>query len=118
MKDLKNATIEEMDAMSIIPSLDEEENVVLDPDNYWEEYGIRFYKKPLKINFGYWACSTIGCKSLAVDKHNKGIIYVFANALFENDNSKLIDFFESNHLSELGYCLHPGLSKMEVNAID
>ncbi len=44
---------------------------------------------------------------------------MFANALFENNNnSKLIDFFELSHLSEFGYCLHPGLSKMEVNAID
>lgn len=33
MKDLKNATIEEMDAMSITPILDENENVVLDPDS-------------------------------------------------------------------------------------
>lgn len=117
MKDLRNATISELDATSIIPPLDEDEKVIVDPDNYWEENCIRFFKKPLRVDFGYWACSTVGCKSLVIDRHNSGIIYVFANAISESGNDKLIDLFKCNHLRELGYCLHPGLSKSEVNAI-
>lgn len=109
MKDLRNATIPELDATSVTPSVDGGK-VILDSDNYWEEGGIRFFRKPLRVDFGYWSFETMDRHSIVVDKGNSGTIYVFANAISEEGDVALLRWYDKEHLRELGYNLLQGAS--------
>ncbi len=118
MKDLKDVTVKEMNAMSVLPILDKNKKLILDPTNYWEEDGIRFFKKPLKINYVNWGIFTGDCASIMKYFGDSDIIYVFAYPIDKRFEKGLKSIFYHNQYEDAGYDLFPGFEGLEVNAID
>lgn len=106
LKDLSNTTEAELDAMSV-DAEDGEGNIVLDADNYWEEGGLRFFKRPLKVDFGLWAFFLDDRSSLIADRHSD-LVYAFAMSVSHEFNEKLAK------IAPAGYACLPGYPNFDI----
>lgn len=115
LKDLSSTTDAELDTMSVEARMDGEGNVVLETDSYWEEKGLRFFKRPLKVRDVDWACFLNDLNSLVVARHSI-FVYAFVMSVSKEFND-LIDFFpfDEDYL-EKGYDVLSGYpTLMEVS---
>jgi len=107
-----------MERKSISAPLDHEGHVQLTPD-YWEEvYGIRYLKRPLKVDYVLWGIYTMDCASLVSKLIKSYTLCVFAFSTSEETTNRLGNFFFNEHLKTKGYGFFHGFAPEEVNSID
>ena len=118
LKNLSEITKEEMEAMCILATLDDEGHVVLLDSDYEEQDGIRYLKKPLKVDRIEWCYYTMDCASLISDIFDPRLLYVFAFSTTKESTNKLDGIYQSNTMWDDGYEYYRGLLSEELNAID
>ncbi len=116
MLDLTNVTVEELNTISIDAAI-KNGYVILDPSTYIEKDGIRYFHKPLKVEYDTWAFSTLDCISLAKYFYQKDI-YIFAMSINKDFNEKLGEIYIHNGYKDRGYDFFNSFTSSEVDAID
>lgn len=97
----------------MVPTFDKNRKLVLDLNSYWEENGIRFFKKPVRVNYIDLGIATSDCASIMKYFGDSNIIYVFAYPINKQFEKELKKVFYCNQLEEKGYDIFPGFEGLE-----
>lgn len=116
LEDISKLTKEEMERRSIPAPLDRQGHVCLTKD-YWNEIGgIRYLKKPLKVDNLEWCLYIVDCDSIISKIFDPDILYVFAFSTDSESTEKMGICYDEDSLWESGYSYISGFTREEANA--
>lgn len=116
LEDISKLTKEEIEERSIPCPLDENGHVQLTPE-YWDEIdGIRYLKKPLKVDNLEWCLYIVDCDSIISKIFDPDILYVFAFSTNSESTEKMGICYDEDSLWESGYSYISGFTREEANA--
>jgi hypothetical protein len=113
---IKGMGIEELDKICIPVEIPEDCNISYEPYEHEDIDGIRFFKKPLKVDavdFGY---TILDKTSLSAVFGDENLAYVFAISITNNDNMKINELFHNCGM-KLGYSIFDGVNSEELSYI-
>lgn len=115
LPDISGMTKEEIENMCINPTLDDEGNIVL-LDEYWEEEdGIRYLKRPIKVDRIAWKIYNVDCNSIIAKVSDYSFAYVFAFSTNGVSAGRLGTDFDKYGVWSKGYVFASGFTYEEVN---
>lgn len=120
LEDISKLTKEEMERKCIPAPLDSNGYVQLTKD-YWDQIdGVRYLKKPLKVDNLAWCLYIVGCSSITAAIPTPDILYVFAFSTDLDSKEKLGIYYDEESLWDFGYGYVSGFTREEAaaNAID
>lgn len=118
LKDISGITEEELDTISKKVALTKNDEVVLLPDDWVEQDGIRYLKVPIKVHRIPWSHYNFECSSITSEVYNPEFLYVYAFSITEESKMLLSKVFQENSLRKKGYCYYYGLQREELSTID
>ncbi len=118
LKNIAGITKEELDNISKKVALTKNDEVVLLPDDWVEENGIRYLKKPLKVHHIPWSYYNLDCTSITSEHYDPEFVYIYAFSTTKESMKALQRLFLEGSLRKKGYCYYHGLQSEELSAID
>ena len=117
LKDISHLTKEQIEAMCepAILDKDNDEKVLLSSDSWIEEDGIRFLKKPLKVDRIPWSIYTAGCSSIMAAVSRSDVLYVFAFSTDEKSDEGMGNDYYNSSIWKIGYDYISGFNKEDID---
>lgn len=102
LKDISGLTKDELDKISKKTALNKDDEVELSPDDWTEENGIRYLKRPLKVHHIPWSYYTLDGGFLVSKVYDPKFQYVYAFSATEESTKILEKLYFDNSLKQKG----------------